>query len=263
MKNKIIYIVMIIAIILGAIVIKVKGFNYGILNSEHKRLEIIIGQDYDLKEMKKIVDETIKEKHIVRKATLYKTTVAIDAKDFKDEELNNLFNKLNEKYSNNYSTEEIRKERIFDELEITSISNKTDDEINSLITEIKDKYGVEYTKEDLQNYTTKVRIYEVTQTNIIDSLKSFVTPVIISLIIIMVYFGIRYFKLYKNAWIIEPLKLAAKLILNQAFILAIIAIARIPVSVYIPSILLIVWILQLVSETINNENRLKELNEKE
>ena len=75
----------------------------------------------------------------------------------------------------------------------------------------------------------------------------------------MVYFGIRYYKLYKNAWIIEPLRLMVELILNQGFILAVIAITRIPVGVYVPAILLIVWLLQLLSETLNNEKKLKEL----
>lgn len=258
MKNKIIYIIMIIAIVLGAVIAKVKGFNYGILYSEHKRLEIIIGQEYNIEDVKKIVDETIKTKHTVRKATLYGTTVAIDANEFKNEELNNLFNKLNEKYSKNYSTSDLKKEEILDDLKVDSISEKTDDELNELVSQIKDKYGIEYTVDDIKNYTTKVRMSDVQETNIIDTVKGYVITLLISLLIVMVYFGIRYFKLYKNAWILEPLKLAAKLILNQLFLLAIVAIVRIPVSAYIPSLLLIIWILQLLSETIQNETKLKE-----
>lgn len=261
MKNKIIYIIMIIAVILGAIIVKVKGFNYGTLYSEHKRLEIIIGQDYNIDEVKKIVDETIKSNHVVRKATLYGTTLAIDAKDFKDDELNNLFTKLNEKYSKNYNTSDLRKEEIFKEMEIDSISDKTDDELTELISQIKDKYGISYTLEDLKNYTTKVRIYDVQEISVLDTIRGFLMPVVISLLIVMVYYGIRFFKLYKNAWILEPLKLAGKLILNQLFLLAIIAITRIPVSAYIPSLLLIIWVLQLVSETIKSETKLKEQKE--
>lgn len=258
MKNKIIYVIMIIAVILGAIIVKVKGFNYGVLYSEHKRLEIIIGQDFDLKEIKKIVDDTIKSEHVVRRATLYKTTLAIDAKEFKDEEVNNLFTKLNEKYSQNYSSLDLRKAEIFKEMEIENVSEKTDDEITELIKQIKEKYNVDYTAEDLKNATTRVRIYNSQEINLIDTIKAFILPVIISLIIVMVYYGIRFFKMYDKAWILEPLKLAGKLILNQLFILAIIAIIRIPVSEYVPSILLIVWILQLVLETMRNEVKLKE-----
>ena len=61
MKNKSLYIIMIIAIILGAIIVKTKGFNYSTLYSEHKRIEIIIGKEYDLKDIEKIADEKVKE----------------------------------------------------------------------------------------------------------------------------------------------------------------------------------------------------------
>ena len=43
MKKKSLYIIMIIAVILGAMIVKVKGFNYSTLYSKHKRIEIIIG----------------------------------------------------------------------------------------------------------------------------------------------------------------------------------------------------------------------------
>ena len=59
MKNKSLYIIMIIAIILGAIIVKTKGFNYSTLYSEHKRIEIIIGKEYDLKDIEKIADEAL------------------------------------------------------------------------------------------------------------------------------------------------------------------------------------------------------------
>ena len=80
MKNKSLYIIMIIAIILGAIIVKTKGFNYSTLYSEHKIVEIIVGKEYELKDIEKIADESIKEDHITRKATLYGTSVTIDAK---------------------------------------------------------------------------------------------------------------------------------------------------------------------------------------
>ena len=94
MKNKSLYIIMIIAIILGAIIVKTKGFNYSTLYSEHKRVEIIVGKEYELKDIEKIADESIKEDHITRKATLYGTSVTIDAKDITDDELNTLLQEI-------------------------------------------------------------------------------------------------------------------------------------------------------------------------
>ena len=56
MKNKSLYIIMIIAIILGAIIVKTKGFNYSTLYSEHKRVEIIVGKEYELKDIEKKIN---------------------------------------------------------------------------------------------------------------------------------------------------------------------------------------------------------------
>ncbi len=44
---------MIIAIILGIIILKTKGFNYSTVYSEHERLEISLGDDYNIKDIKK------------------------------------------------------------------------------------------------------------------------------------------------------------------------------------------------------------------
>ena len=75
----------------------------------------------------------------------------------------------------------------------------------------------------------------------------------------MVYFAIRYHKAYKNAWIIIPIKLAFNMILLQSFILSVIAIARIPVSSYMPTLVIMMWILQLISETLNKRKKNKSI----
>ena len=122
MKKKSLYIIMIIAVILGAIIVKVKGFNYSTLYSNHKRIEIIIGSEYDLKDVKKIADEAIKSDNVVRKSTLYGTSVSIDAKELSDDEITSLFAKLNEKYSKEYNIKDVKKENILQELEVKSIN---------------------------------------------------------------------------------------------------------------------------------------------
>ena len=259
MKKKSLYIIMIIAVILGAIIVKVKGFNYSTLYSNHKRIEIIIGSEYDLKDVKKIADEATKSDNVVRKSTLYGTSVSIDAKELSDDEITSLFAKLNEKYSKEYNIKDVKKENILQELEVKSIDEKTDDEIATIISQIKEKYGLEYTADELKNSSTQVKVYDVPRISVFDTVKNFVKPLIISLVIVMVYMAIRYHSLYKKAWILEPLRIAFELILNEAFILAVIAIVRIPVGMYVPTILLMVWLLQLLSETMRDEAKLKEI----
>lgn len=261
MKNKAIYIIMVVAVVLGSIMIFVKGFNYGILYSKHERLEIIIGSDIDLKKAKKIVDENIKTDHITRKATLYGTTLVVDSKKFKEEEINKLLSKLNESYSKDYSIKEMKKNEILIELNVKAINDKSDEEIQEIINQIKDKYDIEYTKEELLDSSSAVRLKTVAGTSAFDMIKNLFLPLGVSLLIVMVYFSVRYHKLYKNAFILEPLKLAGKQILNQLFILSIIAIIRIPVAAYLPAFLVLIWIIQLLSETLNNERKIKEKNQ--
>lgn len=263
MKNKTLYIIMIIAIILGAIIVKAKDFNYSTLYSEHKRVEIIVGKEYELKDIEKIADESIKEDHITRKATLYGTSVTIDAKDITDDELNTLFSKLNEKYSKSYNIKDVKKEDILQEQQVESISDKSDDEVAQLVKQIREKYGLEYTAEELKDASTQVKVYDVQKISVWDIVKKFISPLIISLVIVMVYIAIRYHKLYKNAWIIEPVQLGLELILSQLFVLAIVAIVRIPVGSYISAILLLVWLLELLTRTMQDEKRFKEYKLKE
>lgn len=263
MKNKTLYIIMIIAIILGAIIVKAKDFNYSTLYSEHKRVEIIVGKEYELKDIEKIADESIREDHITRKATLYGTSVTIDAKDITDDELNTLFAKLNEKYSKSYNIKDVKKEDILQEQQVESISDKSDDEVAQLVKQIREKYGLEYTAEELKDASTQVKVYDVQKISVWDIVKKFISPLIISLVIVMVYIAIRYHKIYKNAWIIEPVQLGLELILSQLFVLAIVAIVRIPVGSYISAILLLVWLLELLTRTMQDEKRFKEYKLKE
>ncbi len=260
MKKKALYIVMIIAIILGIIILKTKGFNYSTVYSEHERLEISLGDDYNIKDIKKILNQTVNGNPIVRTTTLFKTSVAIDSKKFSDEDIQKLFTKLNEKYSTDFDIKDIKKDVILNEMKIESIDTMTDEEKTNLIAQIKEKYNLEYTNEELLETTSKVQLSKIAKTSLYDILKEFIIPLSISLGIVMVYFAIRYHKAYKNAWIIIPIKLAFNMILLQSFILSVIAIARIPVSSYMPTLVIMIWILQLISETLNNEKRINDSN---
>lgn len=258
MKNKVLYIVMIIVILLGAIMMGLKGFNYGILYSKHKRIEVVIGGEYNLEDVAKIAKDTIKEKSIVRKTTLFGTSVAIDAKDIKEDEIFNLFDKLNEKYGKDYDVKDLKRNQIMTELNVTDIASKTDDEINELIVQIKEKYNLDYTKEELQDSVVLVRLSDVNEISIFDTLKYMIIPSLIALGIVVVYFGVRFRKLYKRAWLLEPIKFVLKMVLIEAFVLSVVVIARIPVTHYLASILIFVWILVLLVSTVQNEKRLKD-----
>lgn len=259
MKRKVLYIVMIIAIVLGIVMVKIKDFNYSILYATHKRIEIVLDKEYNLEDVQNIAKETIKSDCIVRKTTLFSTNVSIDTKSVTDEEISNLFSKLNEKYGKDYDIKDLKKEDILKELNVTSVSDMTDEEVDTLIAQIKEKYGLDYTKDELQD-TTTVRLSDISGVKLFDIVKGLIIPMLITLGIVCVYFAIRFKKVYKNAWIIKPVKFFFEMVLNQVFIIAIIAIARIPVSNYLPALLIFVFLLQLISETLKSELELKKVN---
>ncbi len=260
MKNrKILYVLMIIAIILGMLIVWKKGFNYSTLYSSHKRLEVAIIQDHNLNDVKQMAKESFDSDVIVRNSTLFSTSVVVDAKNMTDDQITNFFVKLNDKYGTSFDIKELKKVNILEEMNVESIYDLSDEEVNTLISQIKDKYGYEYTSEELLAQSSSLRLSDTTKVKMFNIIKSFVFPMMISLIIVLVYFAVRYRKLYKNAWILKPLKLAFEMFLNQAFIVAVIAIARIPVANYVPALLAFIWMIQLLSETFKSEEELRKV----
>lgn len=257
MKNKVLYVVMIIVILLGAVMMGLRGFNYGILYSKHKRIEVVIGGEYNLEDVAQIAKEAIKEKSVVRKTTLFETSVAIDAKDIKEEEILSLFDKLNQKYDKDYDVKDLKRNQILTELNAADVASKTDEEITELISQIKEKYNLEYTKEELQDSVVLVRLSDVNEISIFDTLKYMIVPSLIALAIVVVYFEIRFHKLYKRAWFLEPIKFVLKMVLIEAFVLSVVTIARIPVTQYLAPALIFVWLLVVITGTVQNEKRLK------
>lgn len=264
MKNsKILYVVMIIVTLIGIVMMSVKGFNYDLLHSEHTRIEINIEKEFNIDDVESIAKETIKEDFIVRKTNLFGISVAIDTKSVTDEELTNLFQKINEKYGTNCNLKDLRRDEILTELNKTDVDEMKDEDITSLISEIKEKYNLEYTKEELQSTTMPAIKTTIAKVDAFDMLKYMILPGIISLAIVAVYYGIRFRKMYKKAWLLEPIKLIVDMILMELFLLSVVVIARIPVSEIVNTILILVWLLKLISATVQNEKKLNNVSKTE
>ena len=170
-----------------------------------------------------------------------------------------MFSKLNEKYGKDYDVKDLKRNQILTELNVTDVASKTDEEITELISQIKEKYNLEYTKEELQDSVVLVRLSDVNETNIYDTLKYMIVPSLIALGLVIVYFGIRFHKLYKKAWLLEPIKLVFRMFVIEAFVLSVVVIARIPFAQYLASVMIFVWLLIVITCTVQNEKRLKDL----
>lgn len=264
MNNKVLYVIMIIAIVVGAIMVRFKGYNYSTLYSDHKRIEVSMEQAFELKDIKQLADECFSHDTVVRKTTLFNTSFAVDVKEYTDEEVNNFFSKLNEKYSKEFALKDLKKDSIIKELNATdTITKMTDEEMGAFLSQVKEKYGIEYTPEEIKDPSTYVWETHVSRIRVMDTVYGLILPMLISTLIVCVYYAIRYRKLYKNAWIIRPLKLALKLIIVLGFVLAVLVIARIPIGSYLGTLLIMTYIATMLVDNYSAELALEKYKKKE
>jgi len=260
LKSNFLYIIMIIAIVAGGIVIKVKGFEYSLENSNHQRLEVIINTPYDEKEMSSVINEAYKKQHTVKTSSIFNTTVAIDAKEFTDDDITAILNKINEKYGTNYSLKNMKLADIIDEYELSDVSSMKDKEVEEVIAQIKEKYGLEFTKDELADTSSiKVAKKDVNALDILSTVKKFVLPLIIVTSLILLYIEIRAFKYDKLIFI----KILLKLVITEACLVAVIALVRLPLSNVVITALVAFGIGQLLVFNVKNENRRKKIKEEE
>ena len=111
MKKKLSIILGIIAIcivIAGIVVTCTIGLNFDVNYSKNKQITIYIGKEFEEKDIKDIVKEVTQESRvIVQKVELYEDMVSIKVKDITDEQVQQLNDKINEKYELENKLEEV------------------------------------------------------------------------------------------------------------------------------------------------------------
>lgn len=109
------WIVALIAVILvvGAIMLFVKGLNFELKYQDANQIELYIGQEVNQSDIKQIANEVFgKDKVIVRIVEVYKDSISITAKSISEEQKTDLVQKINEKYGTEISIEDIESEEI-------------------------------------------------------------------------------------------------------------------------------------------------------
>lgn len=109
MKNKkIVGIILALIILAGIIITCSKGLNFSLYYSNHKTIDIYIGQEFENQDIYQIAKEVVGDQKVeVQKVELYEDMVSINVKDITDEQLENINTKINEKYGIENSVEEI------------------------------------------------------------------------------------------------------------------------------------------------------------
>lgn len=107
-NKKIIILGLSLLILAGIIVVALKGMNVDLMLAQHKSIDIIIGKEFDIKEVEAICKEVFQNKEVVlKKVEAFGDTVSINAVTIADEEKTNLVAKINEKYGTDLVAEEI------------------------------------------------------------------------------------------------------------------------------------------------------------
>lgn len=100
LKNKKILVllaVILVIIMVGVIVLGVKGMNYSLLYGANTQIEMYLENDFELEDIKAIAKETF-GKNNIRLLDESKHDILITVKSASDEQQNNLITKVNEKY---------------------------------------------------------------------------------------------------------------------------------------------------------------------
>ena len=191
-KNKIIIASSVIALIIlaGIVAVGVWGFNKELRFAQSQSIELNVGQEINIDEIKKIADEVLGMHNMVQTVEIYEDVVTIRAITISEEQKNTIVNKIKEIY------------------EFEQTAENTD--INTVpVTSIRDMY------------------------------KQYVTPFIISGVLVVAYMAIRYYK--KGI-----LKVIAKTIfipvIAELLLLSWMAIVRIPIGRYTPIFIILVYI---------------------
>lgn len=115
----------------------------------------------------------------------------------------------------------IQKVELYEEIASITVKEITDEQVEELNTKINEKYELENTVKD------DISIVENSNLKIRDLIKQFIFPIALSLVIIIIYAGIRF----RNVNIFEVItKIIGMNILAELLYVSILAITRLPVN---------------------------------
>lgn len=95
-------------ILAGIVVVLFRGFNVNFMLEQHEVIELVIGKDFEMKDVSNICKEVFGNKRVVLKTVeVFDDSVSINVESITNEEKENLVNKLNEKLGIDKKVEDI------------------------------------------------------------------------------------------------------------------------------------------------------------
>ena len=246
------FIISIVLVIIGVIIVALKGFNVDLMYRAHKAIIIPIGTEYNLKDVELITNEVFgKEEVILEKAGLYNDEVVINVKEVSDEQIKTLKNKINEKYgvtqdililigddynvddvkaiaNEVFAKENINVEKFEEDAKYVSIEAEivSESELEMLNNKINEKFG-------LKNEVSSISASQVIKNNdmprvrLTDMAKQYIFYTIIATVLVLIYFIIRFRKLGVAKVLVSTI---ISLVFAELLYMAIISITRFPIN---------------------------------
>ena len=164
---------------------------------------------------------------------------------FEDSDIKNIVNEVmpNEEVI-------IQKVELFEDTASVIAKNITEEQRQAILDKVNEKYGSELTADT-------VPIITIPQAKIINIAIPYILPFLVSTCLILLYVNIRYMKLVSIKIV---LKLITYLVISEATLISIIAIARIPVGRLTMPMIITVYVFALIIFISKCEQRLKAKN---
>lgn len=147
----------------------------------------------------------------------------------------------------------IQKVEVFEDTVSILAKDMTEEQKVDIINKVNEKYATTLSSDN-------IKIVNIPHTRGRDIVRPYIVPFAIATILILVYMGVRYYKL---GIIKTTLKAIALLVIAQATLLSIMAIARIPIGRVTIPLVLAVYVLSLIGITSYFEKKLYEMKKEE
>lgn len=137
----------------------------------------------------------------------------------------------------------VQKIEIYEDLVSIKAKNITEEQKNNIVSKLKENYEFEQKAEDIS-------INTIPTTRIRDMYKPYILPFVISIVLILVYMLIRY---YKKGIVKVLTRIICVPIIAELLLLSVVAITRIPVGRILPVLVLSVYMLSVLYVINKNE----------
>ena len=245
-KNRIILLVLALILLVGIIMVCVKGFHVSLNLRAHDTLKFVFDQKFQMSDITKICDEVLKNKEYeVRTVEVFSDAIYIISPTITEKEEKALLEKLDALYR----VEETKNE---EEVEESVAPEETTEEVSEETQEL--------TIFDKLEKGSKYELYHDSKVRLRDIVKPYIVPSIISAILIVFYMCIRYRKLNEGKVFLTVGKTLLEMLVILLEIMAIIAILRIPFTRTLIPILMFVIVICLCVRFTMFEKQREELN---